>query len=180
VLLVFTVGTSFYLDLMIDKYKRYEYLPQLVALIAIGAAGRAAGRPLAWVGGAALGIGVLVQASAAVAWNAAWHRELPNQKPPGYLGPGTTSWYGHLRGIRDRNPAACAYVFAFDELAHARWQSEITAALHAELRSFVVVGDPAVTRGWPRPLVVTAPAEVRLRGCEWISPAARARIPGPP
>jgi hypothetical protein len=177
VLTAFTVGTSFYLDLMVDKYKRYEYLPQLLVLIVLAVAGsepRSWSRRMGFT--VALSAWTAVQTVTAVLWNVDWHRTLPTLTPLNYHGHGRTSWYGYIWRIRHRNPHACTYVFAFEELAHARWQAEITAALHSELPAFVVVGDPASTAGWPRRLPVTDPTALRLDDCAWVSAAARERI----
>jgi hypothetical protein len=160
------LGAAAYVDLPSDKYKRYDFLPPLAA-VAVGSS------RVRRLGPVLLGVAFALGLGHAVVRVRASHAALPQRLPPGYHGRGGETWFAHLRRLRHESPQACGFVFALDELAHARYQLEIQAALWSELPAPRVVGDPAVVATWPRPLPVVAPAALRPRPCERLSEAAR-------
>lgn len=183
------LAAAAYLDLPIDKYKRYDFVPLFAALlapIAVNAALSAferRARPAVVRSTISVVLVMLVGtlATVSVSTNRRWHRELPTTQPKDYAGIDHLSWYGYLDRVRRAAPRACRYVFAFEELAHGRWQLEIPAVLASELRDYVVVGPPARVAGWRAPLRMGNATDVAasLTGCEAISAAAAAQLSAP-
>ncbi len=97
---------------------------------------------------------------------------------PGYHGTADGAYLRHFRGLRRQHPEACAFVFDLDELAHGRWNPDITGLLWAELPSHIVLAAPSTASTWPRPVRTLTPDEARGRfsGCEWLSEAAKRRL----
>jgi hypothetical protein len=171
-LLALTLAAALYVDLPVDKFKRYDHLPLLLPLLGVAVL-----VPISRRGSlAAFAIVLVIQGGTAIAWNRAFHRALPASSPPGYHGHDGQTWFAHMRAVRRQSPRACAYVFTLDELAHGRFQLEIPAALWSELPGAVVIGDPAAIKDWPRPLPVEPFVRTGLRGCEWLSTGARRKL----
>lgn len=174
-----TAGALVYLDLLGDKYKRYDYLPPLVAILATAGLWRLLNRTssiwLVRVGAAAVGSVVVVQTVFAYQWNRDWYARLPASEPKNFAGHESETWTAYFRRLRRENPAACAFVFSFEDVLHARYQLEIRAAMYSELINPAVVGAPATVKQWPRLIPDRPTHEVRasLRGCEWLSAGAQ-------
>jgi hypothetical protein len=132
-----------------------------------------------------LALALLVAAQAFAAWR--WRRaeaasyatldeSVIGRRVPGYHGiPGEGSFFRHFRTLRQANPSACAFVFDASEVAHGRWNPDITANIWSELPAHYIIGNPAEMGTWRRKLRVLDPRSARtvLSGCEWISPAAQ-------
>ena len=95
------------------------------------------------------------------------------------LGHGRKPWFAYTRSLGRAAPSACSFVFAFDEVSGAKDNLEILAALLSELPDPLVIDAPPTAPAWPRPLPLSSAAELAAhgRGCEWLSPAARSRMP---
>jgi hypothetical protein len=182
--LLLTLSAAIYLDLPADKYKRYDYLPMLVSLaITVVAAwvirregrGRWPRRVLMF-GLVALVTGQLV---VAYHWNRQWYARLTTGPAAKRLGHGRKTWFAYTRSLGRAAPSACSFVFAFDEVSGAKDNLEILAALLSELPDPLVIDAPPTAPAWPRPLPLSSAAELAAhgRGCEWLSPAARSRMP---
>ncbi len=175
-LLAFTAATALYVDLPEDRFKRYDYLPVLLPLLAAALVG-AIDASRAWLQRMAALVTVLIviQGAAALRHNRIWHAQLPSARPANYVAHGGETWFAYMRRLHQSSPGICVFVFGFDELSHARFQLEIVAALRSELPAAVVLGDPALMKTWDRPLpmVSLASAGASLRGCEWLSDGAR-------
>lgn len=165
------LGAALYVDLPADKYKRYDFLAPLAALVL--ANGRRAR-----LGPILLGAVILLGTSHAVVRVRAAHAALALREPDGYHGRGGETWFTHFRRLHRASPQACGFVFAFDELAHARYQLEIQAALWSELPAPRVLGEPSLVAGWPRPLPVVRPSASTPRPCEVVSAAAQRLLAG--
>ncbi len=199
------LSAALYVDLPVDKYKRYDFVP-LLAVLALAAAlgtglegqpARAAPAPdprparrsrwasrwtasrspaLVLVGGL-----LAAQLTLALVAHARFRTQLAAARPPGYHGRGGETWFAFARRLRDRTPAACGYLFAFFEVQHARYQLEIPAALWSELPGASVLGAPPEVETWRRPLpprpLEAAPASIPP--CAWISPEAQALLARP-
>jgi len=176
--LLMTLMAAIYLDLPVDKYKRYDYIPAFISL-----AFAVLARPATSSGlrknariFVCLAAAILVgQGVAAFRWNRQWYAKLPSTAPKDYAGHGNQTWFAYMRETGRQTPNACSFVFSFDEVSHARYQLEITASLLSELRQPEVIGAPPSAREWPRrlPLADTRSAAASLRGCEWLSPGAK-------
>ncbi len=163
------VASALYVDLPVDKYKRYDFLPLVIALALAAALGRtrAARRP--WlVLAPLLGLQVFLAAFSHSHFTAA----LATAQPAGYYTRDGETWYAFARRLRARTRDRCGYLFTFPEVQHARYQLEIPAALWSELPGAQVLDAPAEAATWRRPLPV-APAAPTLRGCEWLSTDSR-------
>jgi hypothetical protein len=176
--LLMTATAAIYLDLPVDKYKRYDYVPAFVSLaFAVVAHYAIRNRSLKRVRILiCLAVALLVgQGAAAYQWNRHWYAKLPATAPKDYVGHGSQTWFAYMRELSHKAPDACSFVFSFDEVLQARYQLEITASLLSELRQPKVVGAPPSAREWPRrlPLAETKTVAASLRGCEWLSPGAR-------
>jgi len=172
-----------YLDLPADKYKRYDFLPMVTALGLVvlgGAASAHPSRPFRRAMAGALVAIVAGQIALACHWHRQWYARLPTARPPNRASHGDQTWFAFFRSLKRAAPGACAFVFTFDEVAHAGDNLEILAALVSELPDPIVIDAPPAAGLWPRPLPLAARTEVvaRLRGCEWISASARPRLRG--
>jgi hypothetical protein len=181
--LALTLSAAIYLDLPADKYKRYDYLPMIVSLGLLVLAGWVAMRgPSRWLGrGVAFAIVAVIGAQLAVGyhWNRQWYARLPTARPANRIAHSNLTWFAYFRSLKRAAPQSCAFVFAFDEVAWANDNLEILAALVSELPNPAVIAAPPRAHTWPRPLPLIAAEELapRMRGCEWVSPAARTRLP---
>ena len=181
--LFMTLMAAIYLDLPVDKYKRYDYIPAFISLAFAVVARHATSSRLRkntriFICVAA---SILVgQGVAAFRWNRQWYAKLPSTTPKDYAGHGNQTWFAYMRETGRQAPNACSFVFSFDEVLHARYQLEITAALLSELRQPKIIGAPPSAREWPRrlPLADSKTVAAGLRGCEWLSPGARRLVPG--
>jgi 4-amino-4-deoxy-L-arabinose transferase-like glycosyltransferase len=183
-LLLLTLSAAVYLDLPADKYKRYDYLPMVTSLgllvVAAWAQARATStrwhRHLVTFGLVALVGG---QVALAVHWNRQWYARLATTPAGRRIGNGGQTWFAWARSFRRAAPAACSFIFAYHEVAGAKDNLEILAALVSELPEPKVIDAPPTALGWPRPLPLATPAELaaRWRGCEWVSASARPRLP---
>ncbi len=184
-LTAFILSAAIYLDLMVDKYKRYEFVPIMLVLLLASSCGwiRKQWPTKRMMVFLASPLMMLVGSQAAIAfhWDRAWHQNLPLTTPKNYEGRNQESWYQYMRRVRSENPRACSFVFSFEELAHARYKLEIRAAVLSELPAPIIIGDPARVRGWPRPLPVRTLNDFnrQRRNCEWLSDDAR-RLAGIP
>jgi hypothetical protein len=142
--IVVTLSAAVYLDLPIDKYKRYDFIPMFVSLglvlaVAVAVA-RGAGRRTRVA--VTAGIVALAVGQLAVGWHfsrsSRAHLGMPAAIERAAQG---RTWFGYLRGLRRAAPQACAFVFAFDELRHADRNLEILAALVSELPNPIVFDD---------------------------------------
>jgi hypothetical protein len=173
-----TVAAAIYLDLPVDKYKRYDYVPAFVSL-AFAVMAHYATRKRSLKRArilTCLAAAILVgQSAAALRWNRQWYAKLPSTAPKDYAGHGNQTWFAYTRELSHKAPDACSFVFSFDEVLQARYQLEITASLLFELRQPKVIGAPPSAREWPRrlPLADAKAVAASLRGCEWLSPGAR-------
>jgi len=180
-LLAFTCVTSLYHDLLIEKYKRYDFLPLLVFLSVaalIGCAQRFH-RPLARAAMIAAVAVIGLQTAGAVGNNRQWHAELPFF-PRGlneYYGRDGVSWIGYFRKLERAQPSACRFVFGIDEFSGIRWNHEVTAGLATQLPAYAFVGWPNDVFKWKyKPPLLTPPATGELRDCDVISPRARVQL----
>ncbi len=182
-LLALLVTAACYVDLPIDKFKRYDFLPTLFILLAaavVGEIGPHTSRRLRIGAATSVAALVVVQAVVAVRWNRDFHARLSGMTPTSYHGPDGETWFAFMRRVRRQAPGACHHVFALDELAHGRFQREIPAALWSELPAPLVLGEPSEMATWQRPLpMLPLAAQGQLTGCEWLSPGAR-RLLGRP
>ena len=99
---------------------------------------------------ALVALAVLVAAQAFAAWR--WRRAearsyatldetIIGRRLPGYHGiPGEGSFFRHFRALRQANPSACAFVFDASEVAHGRWNPDLTANIWSELPAHYIVG----------------------------------------
>jgi hypothetical protein len=173
-----TITAAIYLDLPVDKYKRYDYLPAFVSLaFAVIAHYAIRNRSLKRTRIlTCLALSILVgQGVAAFRWNRQWYAKLPATTPKDYVGHGSQTWFAYMRELSHKAPDACSFIFSFDEVLQARYQLEITASLLSELRQPKVIGAPPSAREWPRrlPLADAKAVAASLRACEWLSPGAR-------
>lgn len=180
-LLALTFVTSLYHDLLIEKYKRYDFLPLLVFLTVAALVGcvQRWHRPLARVAMVAAVVVIGVQTAGAIANNREWHEQLPSF-PRGlneYYGRDNLSWIGYFRKLQRSQPTACRFVFAIDDFPGIKWNHEVTAGLATQLPAYALVGWPMEIFKWkyPPPLL-TPPATGQLRDCDVISPRARAAL----
>jgi hypothetical protein len=186
--LALTLASAIYLDLPIDKYKRYDYIPMFLSLGGAALAAHLTQRKaLLRKTNLILGLGVLLvlgtQGLLAYRWNRQWYDRLPTSTPLNYLGHERQTWFAYFRALRKAHPDTCAFVLAFDEVKYGRYQLEIPAALLSELPRAVVVGAPPNAAGWPHPLPLDAgsAAATSRQSCAWVSPVAQAILfPGQP
>ena len=183
-LLLFTVLTALYRDVAYAYLKRTDFVPLLAAFLFITSA-QAFSSSTRLRRIALFALALLVAAQTFAAWR--WRRAeavtyatldatVIGRRVPGYHGiPGEGSFFRHFRTLRQANPSACAFVFDASEVAHGRWNPDITASIWSELPAHYVVGNPAELGTWRRKLRVLDPRSARtvLSGCEWISPAAQ-------
>jgi hypothetical protein len=183
-LLLLTVLTALYRDVAYAYLKRTDFVPLLAAFLFITSA-QAFSSSTRLRKFAVFALALLVAAQAFAAWR--WRRaeaasyvtldeSVIGRRVPGYHGiPGEGSFFRHFRTLRQANPSACAFVFDASEVAHGRWNPDITASIWSELPAHYVVGNPAELGTWRRKLRVLDPRSARtvLSGCEWISPAAQ-------
>jgi hypothetical protein len=177
---------ALYVDLPIDKYKRYDFIPMLAALglaAAVGAWPRR-GRPPETSPTASrmplylLGVLLAGELALALVVHARFRSGLPTAQPAGYHGRGSETWFAFARRLRHRTPDRCAYVFTFSEVRHARYQLEIVAALWSELPGAIVLDVPEEATRWRRPLPIPVPGSPATPPtCAWLSPDARPRLP---
>lgn len=183
----FLTATSIvYLDLPIDKYKRYDYLPVFAAIgiptFCIWIQNHISRN---WFRGFcqwALYLLIIAQSIAGYRWNRQWHGKLLTNDPTNYAGYKGQTWFSYIRSIRKQHPNACSYIFAFPEVSNGRYQLEIPASLFSELKHPVVIGAPDGVSRWPRPLPLGDLHSVKasLHGCEWTSEPARALLAAGP
>ena len=192
------MSAALYVDLPVDKYKRYDFFPLLAVLGLATALG-------AWL---RRGAAVPPSPSRRSPWTAGTpnSRAVRRRRPPGRpsstlaliptpaSGPGSPpparglprrggeTWFAFARRLRARTPDRCGYLFAFSEVQHARYQLEIVAALWSELPGAAVLGAPPEATTWLRPLPLRPLARRarRPRDCAWVSPEARALLASPP
>lgn len=177
-LLALTVATSLYHDLLIEKYKRYDFLPLLAALAVAATVGSAQRlhRVLTRVAivGAVVTIGL--QTAGAVATNRQWHQDLPFM-PRGlneYYGREGLSWIGYFRKLARSQPTACRFVFGIDEFSGIRYNNEVSAGLATQLPAYAMVGFPGQVFKWKfKPTLIEPSRRDLLRDCDVISPRAR-------
>jgi hypothetical protein len=188
-LFLFTVLTALYRDVAYAYLKRTDFVPLFVAfLFMTSAPAFSSSTWLRRIGVFALALLVAAQAFAAWRWRraeaasyATLDETVIGRRLPGYHGvPGDGSFFRHFRALRRANPSACAFVFDAGEVAHGRWDPDITASIWSELPAHYVIGNPALMATWPRKLRILDPRSARsiLSGCEWISPAARHTLGG--
>jgi hypothetical protein len=182
--LALTLSSAAYLDFPADKYKRYDFVPMMASLGLAALTARLSSRR-AGTGGWSrhlvlpLVVGLVIgQAVLAHHWHRHWHARLQMSGPVGRNSHGSQTWFAYLRSTRNANDKACSFVFAFHEVAHAAGNLEILASLFSELPHPLVIGAPPAAQQWIRPLPIVSTAEVRAgaRGCEWLSPGARAEL----
>ena len=181
--LLMTMTAAIYLDLPVDKYKRYDYVPAFISLaFAVIASYATRNRSLRSARiFTCLAVAILVgQSVTAYRWNRHWYAKLPSTAPKDYVGHGSQTWFAYMRELRHKAPDACSFVFSFGELVQARYQLEITASLLSELRQPKVIGAPPNAGAWPRrlPLADSRSLAANLRGCEWLSPDAGRLLTG--
>lgn len=179
--LALTLASAIYLDLPVDKYKRYDYIPMFLSLGAALLAARlmerySPMRKAKMVLTLGLVLVLVGEGLLALRWNRQWYAKLPASAPANYLGHENQTWFAYMRSLRKAHPDACSFLLAFDEVKQGRYQLEIPAALFSELPHAVVVGAPAYVRGWPRPLPVDDGSAVQKsrQTCAWVSPSAKA------
>ena len=181
-LLAFTVVTSLYHDLLLEKYKRYDFLPLLVFLAIAAAVGGFERFRRAVVGGAvaAMLVVIVAQTATAMANTYEWHEQLPFF-PRGlndYYGRDRLSWIGYFRMLHRSNPQACRFVFATSDFPGIRWNHEVTAGLATQLPAYAMVGTWGDIAKWKfKPFLIPPMSSDRLRPCDLVSPAARALLP---
>ncbi|MCG5055256.1 MAG: hypothetical protein KA712_20020 [Myxococcales bacterium] len=162
-------ATALYVDLPLDKYKRYEFVPLFGALL--GAAFTARCKGTRTLRRFALGLVAMVAAEVLLAVaQARTHRaRLPETQPAGYAGPGHEPWFVYVRRLRRAHPEACLFTLPWHPgFVHGRYQMELPAALWSELPAHQIVGDPAAVATWRVPVrVVPAPRLAPPRDCEW-------------
>ncbi len=139
--LALTITSAIYLDLPVDKYKRYDYMPMCLSLgVAAVAAHIATRKTFLHRTNRILGFVLLLflggQTLIAYHWNREWYAKLPTSTPTNYLGHGKQTWFAYVRSLRQTHPAACSFVLAFDEVKNGRYQLEIPAALFSVHRAF--------------------------------------------
>jgi hypothetical protein len=183
-LLLFTLLTAIYRDVDFAFLKRTDFLPILLFLTAAASLGPALGNLRVRIAAAGL-VGGLVawQLATDLIWRAREVAAYPTLNAshktviaPTYHGvPNVGSYFRFYRQIHRANPGACLYVFDFSEIMWGRWNPDVTGQLWSELPNHLVVGDPAVMARWRQRVRVKRVREIKasLRGCEWISPAAR-------
>jgi hypothetical protein len=179
--LALTLASAIYLDLPVDKYKRYDYIPMFLSLGAAALAAYLSQREVFLrktnaILGVALVLVLGAQGLLAHRWNRQWYDKLPTSTPVNYLGHEKQTWFAYFRSLRKAHPDACSFVLAFDEVKNGRYQLEIPAALLSELPYAVVVGAPSQVAGWPRPLPLNdgSAGERSRQPCAWVSPVAQA------
>lgn len=187
VLLLLLIATSFYVDLPTDKYKRYEFVPLFLCILAARGLTRltarwSARRPRArWLPVAIGLLAVLVQSVGVVAHARQFRARIGDMQPPGYHARDGVPWFVYFRRLREKTPERCLYVFTHAELAHGRYQLEIPTGLWDALPAHLVLAegddDRAALADWPvRVEVGGAGDAAALPACAWISPAARAAL----
>jgi hypothetical protein len=165
------IASALYVDLPSDKYKRYDFLPLMVALVlAAGLGAWQAHRPSRTRPWLLLAPLLAAQLILTVASHRLFRAALVRAQPPDYHTRVGETWFAFARRLRARTPDRCGYLFTFEEVRHARYQLEIPAALWSELPGAAVLDVPAEAAAWRRPL---PGANAAPRGCEWVSPAAR-------
>jgi hypothetical protein len=170
------VASALYVDLPVDKYKRYDFLPLLLSLALAAALGRWRSSPRRrWLLLAPL---LALQVTLAGFTHARFRAALAAARPAGYHTRDGETWFAFARHLRARTRDRCGYLFTFAEVQHARYQLEIPAALWSELPGARVLDAPPEAASWRRPLPL-APAPVTLRGCEWLSPDAELELRPP-
>jgi hypothetical protein len=176
-----TVMSAIYLDLPVDKYKRYDYIPMFLSLGCAATAAHIAGRKVFahrtnWILAGALSLLLGGQILVAYRWNREWYAKFPS--PANYAGHDKQTWFAYMRSLRNAHPDACSFVFAFEDVKNGRYQLEIPAALYSELPHPVIVGAPPAAAHWPRPLPLDAGTANRnsLQSCAWNSIAAQAFV----
>jgi hypothetical protein len=174
-----TMASAIYLDLPVDKYKRYDYIPMCLSLGCAALAAHIVARKVFLhrtnsILAAALFLLLGGQSLVAYRWNREWYAKFPS--PANYAGHGTQTWFAYMRSLKKTHPAACSFMFAFDEVKNGRYQLEIPAALYSELPNPMIVGAPPGAAQWPRPLPLYTGTATQnsLRSCAWASPSAQA------
>ena len=183
-LLLFTVATALYRDVAYAYLKRTDFVPLIGGFLVIACvqALPASGR-LRKI--AVLALALLVAAQSFAAWR--WRRAeagtyvtldqtVIGRRVPGYHGiPGEGSFFQHFRALRQAHPTACAFVFDASEVAHGRWNPDLSGSIWSELPAHIIIGNPAEMAKWRRKMRVLDPQSARktLSGCEWISPVAQ-------
>ncbi len=187
VLLALTFLTSVYRDVEYAYLKRTDFLPVFLVLFLISTLGELS-PSLRKQRVLALGLALLVawQLATGLAWRnhevASYEtldQTILGRRMPGYHGlPPEGAFLRHYRDLRAANPQACAFVFDFAELQHARWNPDISGSIWSELPRHFVLVSPSAMRSWPRPLAALDPAQATatLQGCEWLSLGARHRL----
>jgi hypothetical protein len=165
------IASALYVDLPVDKYKRYDFLPLMAALGLAAAFSLIHTLQRRWI---LLGPLLAVQLVLVIVSHNRFRATLASAQPPGYHTRDGETWFAFARRLRARASDRCGYLFAFSEVQHARYQLEIPAVLWSELPGAAVVNVPPEASAWRRPLPLPRSAP---RGCEWVSPAARAFLP---
>jgi hypothetical protein len=181
--LALTLASAIYLDLPVDKYKRYDYIPMCLALGCAAIAARLTTiraflhRTNSILTGSFLLL-LGVQSLIAYRWNREWYVKLPTSSPVNYLGHGGQTWFAYVRSLKNAHPYACSFALAFDEVKNGRYQLEIPAALLSEVPHPMIVGAPPAVAQWPRPLPVShgTADQKSFQSCQWASPAAQALL----
>lgn len=164
------LATALYVDLPVDKYKRYDFVPLVLVLVGVATCTERAG-PVArrrWLAGA-LATVVVVQLASNVGIARAYRESLPERTPSGYHGQGTQPWWVMFRSLRQAHATACLFTLPLSgDLLHGRYQLEIPAALWSELPEHLLVGSLEAVADWPRKVNVVPPhALPPKRPCEW-------------
>jgi len=184
--LCLTAASIVYLDLPVDKYKRYDYLPAFAAIgistCFVWIQDRISRSWIRGICSVAVCLLVVAQGIAGYRWNRQWYSRLLASDPTNYTGHKGQTWFSYIRSIRRQPPNACSYIFAFPEVSNGRYQLEIPAALYSELDHPVVIGAPEGAYHWPRPLPLGDINSVKasLHGCEWLSESARGLLTAAP
>lgn len=176
-----TMASAIYLDLPIDKYKRYDYIPMCFSLGCAAMAAHLAAREVFahrtnWILAGALSLLVGGQCLVAYRWNREWYAKFPS--PANYAGHDQLTWFAYMRFLKKAHPEACSFVLAYDEVKNGRYQLEIPAALFSELPHPLIVGAPPAAAQWPRPLPLDhgTVTQRSLEFCTWVSPTAQALL----
>ncbi|MDX2022825.1 MAG: hypothetical protein SF187_21510 [Deltaproteobacteria bacterium] len=164
------LATALYLDLPVDAYKRYEFVPLFVTTGAAMATARVAKHKTLVAAFAVLCAVVSLSVDVVHARN--YRERLPKLQPTHYHGFATEPWFVNFRRLRAEHPEACMFTLPLDKaLLHGRYQLEIPAALWSELPAHQLVGDPALVQDWPRRVNVVPPERLPARlPCEWRAP----------
>jgi hypothetical protein len=183
-LLLFTVATALYRDVAYAYLKRTDFLPLIGGFLVIACAqALPAATRLRKIAVLALALVVAAQSFAAWRWRRAeagtyvtLDQTVIGRRVPGYHGiPGEGSFFQHFRALRQAHPSACAFVFDASEVAHGRWNPDLSGSIWSELPAHTIIGNPVEMAKWRRRMHVLDPqaASKSLSGCEWISPAAQ-------